>query len=44
MRVGDRLDIGAFARDGEEPSMASRRLTELMLSKFENIHNNNERD
>jgi len=35
MRVGDRLDIGAFARTGEEPSMASRRLTELMHSKFE---------
>ncbi len=34
MRVGDRLDIGAFARIGEEPSMASRRLTELMHSKF----------
>lgn len=34
MRVGDRLDIGAFARTGEEPSMASRRLTELMHSKF----------
>jgi 1-acyl-sn-glycerol-3-phosphate acyltransferase len=44
MRVGDRLDIGAFARDGEEPSMASRRLTELMLSKFENNDNSNERD
>jgi 1-acyl-sn-glycerol-3-phosphate acyltransferase len=34
MRVGDRLDIGAFARTGEEPSMASRRLTDLMHSKF----------
>ena len=34
MRVGDRLDIGAFERTGEEPSMASRRLTELMHSKF----------
>ena len=44
MRVGDRLNIGAFATDGEEPSMASRRLTELMLSKFENNDNNNERD
>jgi len=43
MRVGDRLDIGAFARDGEEPSMASRRLTELMLSKFEINDNCNER-
>jgi len=42
MRVGDRLDIGAFARDGEEPSMASRRLTELMLNRFMNNDNNNE--
>lgn len=44
MKVGDRLDIGAFAADGEEPSMASRRLTELMLCKFNNYENNNERD
>ena len=44
MKVGDRLDIGAFAEDGEEPSMASRRLTELMLGKFNNYDNNNERD
>jgi 1-acyl-sn-glycerol-3-phosphate acyltransferase len=44
MRVGDRLDIETFARIGEEPSMASRRLTELMLSKFKNSDNNNERD
>jgi 1-acyl-sn-glycerol-3-phosphate acyltransferase len=42
MRVGDRLDIGAFAKDGEEPSMASRRLTELMLERFMNNENNNE--
>ena len=42
MRVGDTLDIGAFARDGEEPSMASRRLTELMLNRFMNNDNNNE--
>ena len=42
MRVGDRLDTEAFARIGEEPSMASRRLTELMHSKFENNDNNNE--
>ena len=34
MSVGDRLDIAAFARDGEEPSMASRRLTQLMHDKF----------
>lgn len=34
MSVGDRLDIGVFARDGEEPSMASRRLTQLMHNKF----------
>ena len=34
MSVGDRLDIGAFARDGEEPSMASRRLKQLMHDKF----------
>jgi 1-acyl-sn-glycerol-3-phosphate acyltransferase len=44
MRVGDRLNIGAFAMDGEEPGKASRRLTELMLGKFENNDNNNERD
>jgi 1-acyl-sn-glycerol-3-phosphate acyltransferase len=43
MRVGDRLDIGAFATDGEEPSMAARRLTELMQSKFEADDNNSER-
>jgi 1-acyl-sn-glycerol-3-phosphate acyltransferase len=43
MRVGDRLDIGAFATDGEEPSMAARRLTELMLSKFETNDDNSER-
>jgi len=42
MRVGDRLDIGAFAKDGEEPSMASRRLTELMLERFMSTDNNNE--
>lgn len=34
MRVGDRLDIAAFKRAGEEPSMAARRLTELMHRKF----------
>ena len=34
MSVGDRLDIGAFIRDGEEPSLASRRLTDLMSDKF----------
>jgi 1-acyl-sn-glycerol-3-phosphate acyltransferase len=44
MRVGDRLDIGAFATDGEEPSMAARRLTELMLSEFETNDNSSERD
>lgn len=43
MRVGDRLDIGAFATDGEEPSMAARRLTELMLSKFEADDDSSER-
>lgn len=43
MRVGDRLDIGAFAKDGEEPSMASRRLTEVMLQKFESNENNDDR-
>jgi len=42
MRVGDRLDIGAFAKDGEEPGLASRRLTELMLERFMNNENNNE--
>ncbi len=36
MSVGDRLDIGAYQMDKEEPSMASRRLTELMLNRFEN--------
>lgn len=44
MSVGDRLDIDAFTREGEEPSMAARRLTELMHSKFENNSNNDERD
>lgn len=34
MRVGDRLDVGAFIKDGEEPSLASRRLTDLMRDKF----------
>lgn len=44
MRVGDRLDIGAFARKGEEPSMASRRLTDLMYRMFMSKEsNNNER-
>lgn len=44
MSVGDRLDIGAFAREGEEPSMASRRLTDLMYRKFTSKEfNNNER-
>jgi 1-acyl-sn-glycerol-3-phosphate acyltransferase len=42
MRVGDRLDIESFARIGEEPSMASRRLTELMHSKFISNDNSNE--
>lgn len=42
-RVGDRLDIDAFAREGEEPSMAARRLTELMHSKFDNKNSNDER-
>jgi len=44
MSVGDRLDIGAFKRDGEEPSLASRRLTDLMYDKFMSFDNNNERD
>jgi len=35
MRVGDRLDIGAFVEAGGEPSLAARRLTELMRDKFE---------
>lgn len=43
MSVGDRLDIGAFARDGEEPSMASRRLTRLMHDKFMSFDNKNDR-
>jgi len=34
MRVGDRLDVGAFIKDGEEPSLASRRLTDLLHDKF----------
>ncbi|MDX2413029.1 MAG: lysophospholipid acyltransferase family protein [Woeseiaceae bacterium] len=34
MSVGDRLNIGVFKRDGEEPSLASRRLTDLMNDKF----------
>jgi len=42
MRVGDRLDIANFTKDGEEPSMASRRLTELMHRKFTDNDNNNE--
>jgi 1-acyl-sn-glycerol-3-phosphate acyltransferase len=42
MKVGDRLDIGEFAQTGEEPSRASRRLTELMLGKFENSDTNDE--
>ncbi len=44
MRVGDRLDTGAFAMDGEEPSKAARRLNELMLSKFEFNQKHDERD
>jgi 1-acyl-sn-glycerol-3-phosphate acyltransferase len=44
MSVGDRLDIGAFKRDGEEPSLASRRLTSLMYDKFMSFDKNNERD
>ena len=44
MSVGDRLDIGAFKRNGEEPSLASRRLTSLMYDKFTSFDNNNERD
>jgi len=44
MSVGDRLDIGAFKRNGEEPSLASRRLTGLMYDKFTSFDNNNERD
>ncbi len=42
MSVGDRLDIGAFKRNGEEPSLASRRLTGLMYDKFMSFDNNNE--
>lgn len=42
MSVGDRLHIGEFATDGEEPSMAARRLTELMLGKFETYDNSSE--
>ncbi len=44
MSVGDRLDIGAFKRDREEPSLASRRLTSLMYDKFMSFDKNNERD
>jgi 1-acyl-sn-glycerol-3-phosphate acyltransferase len=44
MSVGDRLDIGAFKRNGEEPSLASRRLTSLMYDKFMSFDSNNERD
>jgi 1-acyl-sn-glycerol-3-phosphate acyltransferase len=40
MSVGDRLDIGAFIRDGEEPSLASRRLTDLMHDKFTSFDHN----
>ena len=43
MRVGDRLDIATFAKDGEKPSKAARRLNELMLSQFENDQKNDER-
>ena len=43
MRVGDRLDIGEFARNGEEPSMAARRLTDLMHKKFTDDIISNER-
>jgi 1-acyl-sn-glycerol-3-phosphate acyltransferase len=43
MSVGDRLHIGDFATDGEEPSMAARRLTELMLGKFETNEDSSER-
>ena len=41
-RVGDRLDIAAFRKAEEEPSMASRRLTELMHKKFMESDNYNE--
>jgi len=44
MSVGDRLDIGAFKRDGEEPSLASRRLTDLMRAKFMSFDHNNDRN
>ena len=43
MRVGDRLDIANFAALGEEPSMAARRLTDLMREKFKDDDDNNER-
>jgi len=42
MSVGDRLDIAALARDWEEPSLASRRLTQVMHDKFVSFENNNE--
>jgi len=44
MSVGDRLDVGAFKRDGEEPSLTSRRLTDLMHAKFMSFDHNNERN
>lgn len=40
MIVGDRLDAGAFAGEAEEPSMASRRFTQLMHDKFESFESN----
>jgi len=39
MKVGDRLVTGEFAETGEELSMASRRLTKVMLCKFKNNEN-----
>jgi 1-acyl-sn-glycerol-3-phosphate acyltransferase len=44
MNVGDRLDVSAFAMEGEEPSMAARRLTQLMHDKFTGYDGGNERD
>lgn len=44
MTVGDRLDAGAFTEVGEEPSIASRRLTQLMYEKLMGHVDGNGRD
>ncbi len=44
MTVGDRLDAGAFAGLGEEPGIASRRLTQLMYEKLTDHADGNGRD